>query len=60
MLAPSCESSTGRLGLATGETMVSMWLTMHDFNVQRAGDAEADRLIEGLRAEIKFSTLWEK
>lgn len=44
---------------AIGEKMVSMWLTMHDFNVSRSGDSEADRLVEGIRTEIKFSTLWE-
>lgn len=44
---------------AIGEKMVSMWLTMHDFNVTRTGDSEADRLVEGIRTEIKFSTLWE-
>lgn len=44
---------------AIGEKMISMWLAMHDFNVARSHDTEADRLVEGIRTEIKFSTLWE-
>lgn len=44
---------------AIGEKIVSMWLAMHDFNVSRSNDTEADRLVEGIRTEIKFSTLWE-
>ena len=44
---------------AIGEKMVSAWLAMHDFSVQRSPDTEADRIIEGHRVEIKFSTLWK-
>lgn len=44
---------------AIGEKIVSAWLAMHDFAVARSPDAEADRLVEGKRVEIKFSTLWK-
>ena len=44
---------------AIGEKIVASWLAMHDFNVQRSPDSEADRVVEGKRIEIKFSTLWE-
>lgn len=44
---------------AIGEKIVSAWLSMHDFNVARSPDSEADRLVEGVRIEIKFSTLWK-
>ena len=43
---------------AIGEKLVAGWLAARDFNVTRSGDAEADRVIEGKRVEIKFSTLW--
>lgn len=41
-----------------GERLVSGWLAAKGFNVSRSPDAEADRVIEGKRVEIKFSTLW--
>ena len=44
---------------AIGEKIVAAWMTMHDFNVVRSPDSEADRIIEGKRVEIKFSTLWK-
>ena len=44
---------------AIGEKIVASWLSLHDFNVARSPDSEADRLIEGKRVEIKFSTLWK-
>lgn len=44
---------------AIGEKIVASWLALHDFNVTRSPDSDADRLIEGKRAEIKFSTLWK-
>ncbi|GEM82629.1 MULTISPECIES: hypothetical protein [Meiothermus] len=44
---------------AIGEKLVSGWLAARGFNVVRAGDSDADRVIEGKRVEIKFSTLWE-
>lgn len=44
---------------AIGEKLVSGWLAARGFNVVRSGDSDADRVIEGKRVEIKFSTLWE-
>ena len=44
---------------AIGEKIVASWLAMHDFNVSRSPDSEADRIIEKARVEIKFSTLWK-
>lgn len=44
---------------AIGEKLVAGWLAARGFNVQRAGDSEADRVVENKRVEIKFSTLWE-
>ncbi len=44
---------------AIGEKLVSLWLESHGFDVARSSDSEADRLIEGKRVEIKFSTLWD-
>jgi hypothetical protein len=41
-----------------GEKLVSGYLATKGFNVVRSGDSEADRVIEGRRAEVKFSTLW--
>jgi len=43
---------------AIGEKLLAGWLAARGFNVTRSGDSEADRVIEGLRAEIKFSTKW--
>ena len=42
-----------------GEQLVAGWLAARGFNVQRSPDSDADRLIEGKRVEIKFSTLWK-
>ncbi len=42
-----------------GEQLVAGWLAARGFNVTRSGDAEADRVVEDKRVEIKFSTLWE-
>lgn len=44
---------------AIGEAMVAAWMVMHGFDVQRSPDSQADRIIEGKRVEIKFSTLWK-
>lgn len=41
------------------EKMVAGWLATKGFDVQRSPDSQADRLINGVRAEIKFSTLWK-
>jgi diadenosine tetraphosphate (Ap4A) HIT family hydrolase len=43
---------------AIGERLVAGWLAARGFNVVRAGDSDADRVIEDRRVEIKFSTLW--
>ncbi len=42
-----------------GEQLVSGFLAARNFDVAHTGDSQADRLINGHRAEIKFSTLWE-
>lgn len=44
---------------AIGEKLVAGWLASKGFNVQRSPDAEADRIVERSRVEIKFSTLWQ-
>lgn len=44
---------------AIGERLVAGWCAAKDLNVIRSGDSEADRIIEGHRVEIKFSTLWQ-
>lgn len=44
---------------AIGEKLVAGWLAAKDFDVVRSPDSEADRLINGHRVEVKFSTLWQ-
>jgi hypothetical protein len=44
---------------AIGEKLVAGWLASRGFDVARAGDSDADRVIENKRVEIKFSTLWQ-
>jgi len=44
---------------AIAERLIAGWLAARNFNVARSGDADADRVIEGKRAEIKSSTLWQ-
>ncbi|GMV43448.1 MAG: hypothetical protein AMXMBFR64_51640 [Myxococcales bacterium] len=44
---------------AIGEKLVAGWLAAKDFDVVRSPDSEADRLINGHRVEVKFSTLWK-
>lgn len=44
---------------AIAERLVAGWLATKNFNVVRSPDSDADRIVEGKRAEIKFSTLWE-
>jgi hypothetical protein len=41
-----------------GEKLIAGWLAARGFNVARSGDSDADRVIEGKRIEIKFSTRW--
>lgn len=42
-----------------GERLVAGWLAAKDFDVARSPDSDADRLVNGYRAEVKFSTLWK-
>lgn len=42
-----------------GEKLVAGWCAAKGLNVNRAPDSECDRIIEGKRVEIKFSTLWK-
>jgi hypothetical protein len=42
-----------------GEKLVEEWLVGKGFEVTRSPDSEADRLVNGHRVEIKFSTLWQ-
>ncbi len=41
-----------------GEQLVAGWAAAKGLDVVRTGDSEADRVINGHRVEIKFSTLW--
>jgi len=41
-----------------GERLVDEWLTARGFAVTRCPDSDADRLVNGKRVEIKFSTRW--
>lgn len=43
---------------AIGEKLVAGWCAARDINVLRSPDREADRIVEGFRTEIKFSTAW--
>ncbi len=42
-----------------GEKLVAGFLATKGFDVVRSPDSQADRIINGKRAEIKFSTLWK-
>ena len=41
-----------------GEQLVSGWCAAKDLSVGPTGDTEADKVIQGRRVEIKFSTRW--
>jgi hypothetical protein len=41
-----------------GEQLVAGWCAAKGFDVTRTGDSDADRVVNGQRLEIKFSTLW--
>ena len=41
------------------EALVAGWCDAKGLNVSRTGDSDADRIIEGMRVEIKGSTLWK-
>lgn len=43
---------------AIGEKLVAGWAASKGFDVVRSPNSQADRIIEGHRIEIKFSTLW--
>jgi len=43
---------------AIGEQLVAGWCAAKGLDVLRTRDAEADRVINGKRVEIKFSTRW--
>ena len=42
-----------------GEELITLWLRKKGFRVSRAGDVEADLIVNGRRVEVKFSTLWD-
>lgn len=42
-----------------GEKLVAGWLATKGFDVVRSPDSQADRLVNGARAEVKFSTRWK-
>jgi hypothetical protein len=42
-----------------GEQLVAGWFAAKGLDVVRTGDSDADRVIDGRRVEIKFSTIWE-
>lgn len=42
-----------------GEQMIAGWLAARDFTVGPSPDSQADRVINGVRAEVKFSTRWQ-
>lgn len=41
------------------ERLVSRYLETRGFRIAKSPDTEADRLVDGVRVEIKSSTLWE-
>ena len=42
-----------------GEQLIEQWCIEQNFDVRSSPDSEADRIINGLRVEIKSSTLWK-
>jgi len=44
---------------AIGEQLVAGWCAAKGLDVVRSPDSEADRVINGRRIEVKFSTLWQ-
>lgn len=44
---------------AIAESLVSGWCAAKGFDVTRSPNSDADRIINHLRIEIKFSTLWK-
>ena len=43
---------------AIGEKLVAAWCAAKGFDVMKSPDSESDRIVDGHRIEIKFSTLW--
>ncbi|RIL04970.1 MAG: hypothetical protein DCC71_12205 [Proteobacteria bacterium] len=43
-----------------GEKLLAGYLAAKDFDVVKCPDSDADRIVSGVRAEIKFSTLWRE
>lgn len=41
-----------------GEALVAGWCAARGLDVAKSPDSDADRVIAGVRTEIKFSTLW--
>lgn len=41
-----------------GEQLLAGWCAARDLDVTKSPDSHADRIIEGKRVEIKFSTEW--
>ena len=44
---------------AISENIVAEFFAARGFDVTRSSDTDSDRIINGLRTEIKFSSLWE-
>jgi hypothetical protein len=44
---------------AIAEKLVAGWCATKGFDVIRSPDSDADRVVEGHRIEIKFSTMWK-
>ena len=42
-----------------GEQLVARWCTRNGFSVSPAPTSDSDRVIDNLKMEIKFSTLWK-
>lgn len=42
-----------------GEQLIAGWAAARDLDVVKSPDSEADKIINGRRVEVKFSTLWE-
>lgn len=51
------KESSRRRG-AIGEQLLDRFLSTHGFRVERSKRTQADRIVNGRVAEVKFSTLW--
>lgn len=52
------QSRPSRQKGAIGEALVAGWAAMKGFSVNRTGNSDADRIVNGWRIEIKYSNLW--